>query len=66
MPLPDLSGPPVPDTGEQAVRTLLEMRTLAGICLRLGIEARPQLAWRFSHLGSGVSALLNELFGGDW
>jgi hypothetical protein len=28
----------VPDTDEQAVRTLLEVRTLAGICLRPGIE----------------------------
>ena len=62
VPLPDLSAP-VPDTDEQAVRTLLEMRTLAGVCLRLGIEARPQFAWRFARLGEGIVALMNDLFG---
>lgn len=41
VPLPDLSAGPTPDTVEQAVRTLFEVRTLAGICLRLGVEARP-------------------------
>jgi hypothetical protein len=61
-PLPDLS-PPVPDTDEQAVRTLLEMRTLAGVCLRLGVESRPQFAWRFAHLGEGIVALMDDLFG---
>ena len=63
--LPDFSDPPAPDTDEQAVRTLLEMRSLAGVCLRLGIEARPQLAWRFERLGAGVAALVDDLFGRD-
>ena len=63
--LPDLSDPLPPDTDEQAVRTLLEMRVLAGVCLRLGIEARPQLAWRFGRLGDGVVTLIDELFEGD-
>lgn len=63
VPLPDLS-PPMPDPDEQAVQVLLELRTLSGICLRLGVEARPQFAWRFSHLGKGISALLDDLFEG--
>jgi hypothetical protein len=61
--LPDLSGPPASDTDDQAVRALLEIRTLAGACLRLGIEARPQLAWRFGRLGTGIAALVDDLFG---
>ena len=65
VPLPDLSGPPAPDTDDQAVLTLLELRTLAGVCLRLGIEARPQLAWRFARLGDGIATLMNDLFGVD-
>ena len=62
VPLPDLSAPAL-DTDEQAVRTLLELHTLAGTCLRLGIEARPQFAWRFARLGKGILALLDDLFG---
>ena len=56
---------PAPDTDEQAVLTLLELRTLAGVFLRLRIEARPQLAWRFGHLGDGIVTLMNDLFGVD-
>jgi hypothetical protein len=63
--LPDLSDAPAPDPDEQAVLTLLELRTLAGVCLRLGIEARPQLAWRFGRLGDGIVTLMNDLFGVD-
>jgi hypothetical protein len=65
VPLPDLSGPPASDTDEQAVLTLLEIRTLASVCLRLGVEARPKLAWRFCRLGKGIAALLDDLFLGD-
>jgi hypothetical protein len=65
VPLPDLSGPPVPDTDEQAVRVLLEVRTLASICLRLGVEAHPAFAWRFARLGDRIAALMDDLFGGD-
>jgi hypothetical protein len=65
VPLPDLSGPPASDTDEQAVHTLLEIRTLASVCLRLAIEARPQLAWRFGRLGGGIVTLMNDLFGVD-
>ncbi len=63
--LPDLSDAPAPDTDEQAVLTLLELRTLAGVCLRLEIEARPQLAWRFGRLGDGIISLISDLFGVD-
>jgi hypothetical protein len=63
--LPDLSDAPAPDTDEQAVLTLLELRTLAGVCQRLGIEARPQLAWRFARLGDGITTLMKDLFGVD-
>jgi hypothetical protein len=65
VPLPDLSAAPLPDTDEQAVRTLLEVRTLAGVCMRLGVEARPQLAWRFARLGDGINSLIEDLFGQD-
>jgi hypothetical protein len=65
VPLPDLSAPPATDTDDQAVLTLLELRTLASVCSRLGIEARPQLAWRFGRLGDGIATLMNDLFGLD-
>ena len=65
MPLPDLSAAPVPDTDEEAVRTLLEVRTLVGVCLRLGVEARPPLAWRFARLGRGITTLMGNLFGSE-
>ena len=64
VPLPDLSAP-TPDSDEQAVTTLLEVRALAGICQRLGVEARPSFAWRFARLGRGITALADELFSED-
>lgn len=56
-PLPVTTAP----IDEQAARTVLEARTLAGVSLRLGTEIHP-LAWRFTHLGDGLNALIDKLF----
>ena len=40
----------------------LEARNLAGAFLRLGREARPQLAWRCESVGTAISQALHRHF----
>ena len=46
----------------QAIRWLIEAQALEFSARRLGQEAPPQLAWRFSDAGRRISTLLRELF----
>ncbi len=41
---------------------ILEARNLSGAFLRLGREARPQLAWRCESVGTAVAEALHRYF----
>jgi hypothetical protein len=60
--VPETSGLQPASLDEQAARTILELRALAGRSMRLGREVRAPLSWRFTRLGEGVDALLDRLF----
>ena len=47
---------------DQVAVAVLEARALAGALLRLGREARPQLAWRCEGLGTGLLQALHRYF----
>ncbi len=51
-------------TDEQVARALLEARGVAGTFLRLGRDARPQLAWRSERLGTAIVAAIDDYFSG--
>lgn len=54
--------PPAAHPDDQVAVALLEARNLVGAFLRLGREARPQLAWRCEALGVTLSRALNAYF----
>ena len=54
------SAPPV---DEQVARALLEARGLVGTLTRLGLEARPQFAWRCTRIAQALAAVLRETIG---
>lgn len=54
--------PPDAHPDDQVARALLEARGLAAALLRLGREARPQLAWRCEGVGSALQAALIRYF----
>jgi len=54
--------PPSAHPDDQVAAAILEARNLAGAFLRLGREARPQLAWRCEGVGSTLQAALIRYF----
>ena len=49
-------------TDEQVVQAILEARSVTGALLRLGTEARPQLAWRCAKAGAALREALDRYF----
>jgi len=47
---------------QQVAVAVLEARNLAGAFLRLGREARPQLAWRCEETGAAIAEALHRYF----
>lgn len=58
------SFPPAAHPDDQVAVAILEARALAGSLLRLGRDARPQLAWRCEGLGSSITQALRRYFEG--
>lgn len=50
------------NTDEQVARAVLEAKNLAGAFHRLGLEARPQFAWRASGMAQAIQSALVEFF----
>lgn len=50
---------------EQVARALLEARTVGFALVRLGTEARPELAWRCTKVGQALLASIADTFGKD-
>lgn len=48
---------------DQVARAILEARAVAFAFIRLGVEARPELAWRCASFGERVLAELAQYFG---
>jgi len=46
-------------------RAFLEAKSLAGVFARLGVDARPGLAWRCAHVAEALTAAIDETLGGD-
>lgn len=47
----------------QVERAILEARAVMFALLRLGVEARPELAWRCQRLGEALKEALDDTFG---
>ena len=56
---------PRASTDEQVARAFLEAKSLAGVFARLGVGARPGLAWRCTHVADALTAAINETLGGN-
>ena len=56
---------PRASTDEQVARAFLEAKALAGVFARLGVDARPALAWRCTHVAEALTSAINETLGGD-
>lgn len=54
-----------PPVDEQVARAFLEAKGLAGTFTRLGLEARPALAWRCTHVAQALASALDETIGKD-
>lgn len=54
--------PAAADPDQQVAVAILEARNLAGAFLRLGREARPQLAWRCEGVGVAITGALHRYF----
>lgn len=54
--------PPAADPDQQVAVAILEARNLSGAFLRLGREARPQLAWRCEGVGAALAEALHRYF----
>jgi len=52
-------------TDEQVARAFLEAKTLAGVFARLGVDARPALAWRCTRVAQALDSAINETLGKD-
>lgn len=68
VPLPDvIRNAPVRlsgrSTDDQVQSALVELRSIGFALLRLGVVARPDLAWRCTRLGEAVESALEETFG---
>lgn len=50
---------------EQVERAILEARTIGFAFMRLGTQARPELAWRCTKMGEALLASLKDTFGKD-
>jgi hypothetical protein len=57
---PSMSARPV---DAQVERALLEARAVGFALMRLGSQARPELAWRCTKLGEAIIAALGSTFG---
>jgi len=55
---------PRASTDEQVARAFLEAKGLADVFARLGVDARPALAWRCAHVAEALTAAVNETLGG--
>ena len=51
-------------TDEQVARAFLEAKGLADVFARLGVDARPALAWRCTHVAAALTSAINETLGG--
>lgn len=47
---------------DQVARSILEARAVGFAFARLGVEARPELAWRCAKLGTAILAALDSAF----
>ena len=47
---------------DQVARSLLEARTIGFAFQRLGVQARPELAWRCSKLGDAITQAIADAF----
>ena len=56
---------PRASTDEQVARAFLEAKSLASVFARLGVDARPALAWRCAHVAEALAAAIEETLGGD-
>jgi len=54
--------PPPAHPNEQVAQAVLTARAVAGAFLRLGREARPQLAWRCESVGAAIDKALHRYF----
>jgi hypothetical protein len=54
--------PPAADPDQQVAVAILEARNLSGAFIRLGREARPQLAWRCEGAGVAITEALHRYF----
>ena len=66
-PRPVVHAHPAPraSSDEQVARAFLEAKSLAGVFARLGVVARPGLAWRCTHVAEALTAAIEETLGGD-
>jgi hypothetical protein len=55
-----LPAPAPPD--DQVARAIFEARGIAAAFIRLGREARPQLAWRCAQTGEAITQALHRYF----
>jgi hypothetical protein len=67
LPGPVVHAHPAPraSTDEQVARAFLEAKSLAGVFARLGVDARPGLAWRCALVAEALTAAIEETLGGD-
>jgi len=56
---------PSASSDEQVARAFLEAKTLAGVFARLGVDARPALAWRCTHVAQALHRAIIETLGED-
>ena len=54
--------PPAVALDDQVARSLLEARTIGFALQRLGVQARPELAWRCTKLGNAIVAAIKDTF----
>lgn len=54
--------PPAPTPDDQVARALLEAQVIGYTFGRLGVEARPSLAWRCARLSAAILAALADTF----
>lgn len=47
---------------EQVARSVLEARAVGFAFTRLGVQARPELAWRCEKLGTAILSALADVF----
>ena len=54
---------PRASTDEEVARAYMEAKSLAGVFARLGVDARPALAWRCARVAQALTAAIKETLG---